>query len=88
MSGSQDHVTAVRTALSAIAKAAASAAAFSSDNMPPAQMVEAMRHQMHRVVDDVIDAELLRHPDPSQPIPRWPRYKALIDAFRPVPPNS
>lgn len=67
-------VTSVRRALEATAK---DTAALASPDTPAAELLELLRLQLHRQIDEAIDEEALRHPSPTRCIARTPRFADL-----------
>lgn len=68
----------VRPVLATIAKRAA---AKHAPGLDAAELLELLRLQLHREIDDVIDDEALRHPSPHRCIARTPRYVELQRRF-------
>ena len=61
-----------------LADMARDAAAMADSGLPAAELLELLRLQLHRQIDDAIDTEALRHPSPLRCIARTPRYIELL----------
>lgn len=72
-----DYASATEAAQRTLANLAQRTAQLGTDGLPAAEYLELLRAQLHRQVDDLIDAEALRHPSALAPIVRTARYAEL-----------
>jgi hypothetical protein len=81
--GREEYAEAARGVRRALGQQAATAASLASACAHPAALLELLRVALHRQVDQAIDAEVLRHPDPTESIQYAPTYAELAAAVLP-----